>query len=116
LQVKLADFTAKHGEKLLLTPGNSISFAITLNQFAKQQSSDITQLGAFLYSKRVMGSRIITDSMAKSQCGLEFSNYGSHINNYPNLPYMTVACAIGMTKEEIDIFIIKLDECFTELK
>lgn len=49
-----------------------------------------------------MGSRVICESPAKSICGKSFMNYGSNSENYPFLPYMTVACAIGMTIEEID--------------
>jgi O-phospho-L-seryl-tRNASec:L-selenocysteinyl-tRNA synthase len=62
-----------------------------------------------------MGSRILTEKDAKAQCGIEFKNYGSHIDNYPSLPYMTIACAIGMTKDEIDTFIVRLEESFVEL-
>jgi hypothetical protein len=28
---------------------------------------------------------------------------------------MTIACAIGMTKDEIDTFIVRLEESFVEL-
>ena len=43
-----------------------------------------------------MGSRILGNVKNKKVCGLEFKNYGTHSNDYPNLPYMTAACAIGM--------------------
>ena len=32
-----------------------------------------------------MGSRILTDRKAKSQCGIEFKNYGSHIGIKRNI-------------------------------
>ena len=63
-----------------------------------------------------MGSRILTDRMKKIQCGIEFKNYGSHIDNYSNMPYMTIACSIGIQRNEIDQFFVKLNESFNELE
>ena len=62
-----------------------------------------------------MGSRIICAAQPKTICGQKFSNYGSSSENYPLLPYMTVACAIGMKRDEIDCFIVKLEEVFNHL-
>jgi len=45
--------------------------------------------------------------------GIEFLSYGSHYDNYPS-PYLTAACAIGITKEEIDKFIIRLGKTIEE--
>lgn len=45
-----------------------------------------------------MGSRILTKKNVKKVCGLEFYNYGAHSNEYQNLPFITVAVAIGMQK------------------
>lgn len=39
----------------------------------------------------------------------EFRNYGGHIDNYPHA-YFTSAAAIGVRKEEIDVFIDRLDK------
>lgn len=41
-----------------------------------------------------------------------FTNYGSHSEEYPNLPYFTAAASIGQSKREIDVFIQRLDEAF----
>lgn len=62
-----------------------------------------------------MGSRILSDN-SKKVCGINFLNYGSHSDKYPFLPYLTAACAIGMSKQEIDAFIEKLEETFKILK
>ena len=101
MTTKLTDFATKHNEKVLKTPHNSISMALTLNSFKEfsieeEAKNNVTSLGSILYSKRVMGSRILGNVKNKKVCGLEFKNYGTHSNDYPNLPYMTVACAIGM--------------------
>lgn len=62
-----------------------------------------------------MGSRILTEKVGKKICGIEFQNYGSNLENYSNLPYITMAVAIGMKKEEIDIYINKLEDSLKEL-
>ena len=47
-----------------------------------------------------MGHRIVTSTEKLTKIGDKtFKNYGSHCDNYPFLPYMTFACAIG-TKAE----------------
>lgn len=112
---KLKESCAKYNEKVLETKENSISLGITLSRYKDLSEEKITQLGGVLYSYKVMGSRVLTKKEKKKFCGIEFSNYGSHIENYSELPYMTVACAIGMKKEEIDEFIKKLEESFKEL-
>lgn len=61
-----------------------------------------------------MGSRILTTKPGKKVCGIEFKNYGSNSENYPNLPYITCAIAIGMERQEVDIFLEKLSECLKE--
>lgn len=58
-----------------------------------------------------MGTRITVPKPSKEVCGIKFKNYGSNLEiNYPHLPYMTMACAIGVKKEEIDEFIEKLND------
>lgn len=42
-----------------------------------------------------------------------FTNWGSHCNVYPSA-YFTVAAAIGMKKEEVDIFVRRLDKVFVK--
>lgn len=123
---KLSDLAKEHNESVLNTPNNTISIVLTLkhvreymlDEEIKKESKlkKDTFLGSLLYSKRVMGSRVISVSKEKEVCGLKFKNYGSHIDEYANLPYMTAACAIGLKKEEIDWFIARLDEALKELK
>ncbi len=58
-----------------------------------------------------MGSRVVAKQEALTKIGgISFQNYGSHSECYTFLPYMTVACALGMKKSEIDLFLEKLDE------
>ena len=82
------------GERVLETRDNSISLGLTLGNILKDQ--DPVELGSMLYSKKVVGHRILTSKdEAQKLCGNTFMNYGSHHQHYPFLPYMTIACAIG---------------------
>lgn len=82
--------------------------AITIGNIVK--NSDPTELGSILFSKKVMGHRIITEKKEGKVFGIDFRNYGSHFENYECLPYINIACAIGSEKKEIDQFFHKLDE------
>ena len=63
---------------------------------ALKDEADITNLGSILYSKRVMGHRIIAATDKVNKIGKDsFKNYGSHSDTYSFLPYMTFACAVG---------------------
>ena len=42
--------------------------------------------------------------------GYEFQNWGSHCNNYP-YSYFTIACSIGITEKDINLFIDRLQKC-----
>ena len=42
--------------------------------------------------------------------GYEFQNWGSHCNNYP-YSYFTIACSIGITENDINLFIDRLQKC-----
>ena len=94
---------------------------MTLSSFNKDElfeksKNSITFFGSLLYKKRIMGVRVITKGEKKAISGIEFENYGSHSNSYPFLPYFTIACAIGMKKNEIDCLIIKLDQSLVEFR
>ena len=49
-----------------------------------------------------MGSRVVSKSMDKDIFGHKFKNYGSHHENYENLPYFTIAIAIGIVDKELN--------------
>lgn len=61
-----------------------------------KDSEMATKLGSILFSKRVMGHRIVAATDKITKIGVDsFKNYGSHSDNYPFLPYITFACAVG---------------------
>ena len=39
--------------------------------------------------------------------GVNFPNYGSHHDEY-EIPYLTAACAVGSTREELTTFVQRL--------
>lgn len=78
-----------------------------------------TFFGGFLFSRRVSGVRVCASSEGKKtkfSHDCEFTNYGTHSENYPCLPYFTAAAAIGQTTLEIDLFIARLDDAFAKFK
>ena len=59
--------------------------------------------------------RVVAMGSEKTIGPHRFVNWGSHSNDYP-CAYFTAAAAIGMTREEIDTYIKKLDKVFTKFK
>ena len=47
--------------------------------------------------------------------GQKFLNFGSHSDSYP-CNYLTAAAAIGMTKNDVDLFITRLDQVLKKSK
>ena len=103
---KLTEVLESKGEKVLETPNNRISIAFTIGQLCKKDKfgGDATFFGSYLYKRRVMGARVVSNTDLKLE-GILFKNYGSHCEAYPDLPYITVASAIGSSRKEIDEFI-----------
>ena len=93
---RLAAVAGKHGERVLETPHNSISMAVTLTSGGGGRSP--TAMGASLWVRLVSGARIVApSSKKKGVAGIAFANYGSHIDHYP-VAYFTAACALGVTQ------------------
>lgn len=58
--------------------------------------------------------RVVTCQDEKTIGGYKFEGFGSHHSHYP-VPYFTVAAAIGMTTNDVDIFCKKLDKVFSKV-
>lgn len=50
---------------------------------------------------------------SKEVCGIKFGAYGAHHSAFPQ-PYLTVAAALGIRKEEVDVFLSRLDDVLRE--
>ena len=55
--------------------------------------------------------RVVPRNVSKEVTGIQFTGYGSHVNNYP-LTYLNAAAAIGMVETEIDVFMVRLSNAF----
>ena len=119
----LQKFSEKYPIKVLNLPKNTISIGISLPNLKHifeekniEKLQSVSFLGSMLYKKRVMGSRVIGHSNEKKVCGFTFKNYGASINEYPEIPYMTAACSVGLTKKEVDWFLERLGDSFDEIQ
>lgn len=124
---RLGEVAAKYGERLLNCPANTISFGITLDNLARPKnnkdeddskyleavSKEISQFGSMLFSRCVSGTRVVPRAQTKKIGDHDFVGFGSSVEQYPHA-YMTAACAIGLTENELDEFFIRLDKTFQE--
>ncbi|KAG7350578.1 pyridoxal-phosphate dependent enzyme [Nitzschia inconspicua] len=123
---RLDTVAKKHGERLLICQSNTISFGITLDALARPQqdgetedeytksvAKDISSFGAMLFSRCVSGTRVVPRAQTKVLSGEDFVGFGSSTDNYKH-SYMTAACAIGVSKAEIDEFLVRLDKALGE--
>ncbi|KAF1333507.1 O-phosphoseryl-trna selenium transferase, partial [Globisporangium splendens] len=118
LQAQLQIVALEVGERVLHVPFNEISFAMTLSTFstasdAKTKAKELTFFGAMLFSRGVSGTRVVSCLDSKTIGGYTFQSYGAHSDHFP-APYLTVACAIGMTKDEVDALVAKLRKTIHE--
>jgi O-phospho-L-seryl-tRNASec:L-selenocysteinyl-tRNA synthase len=123
-QQALAQCAAAHGEALLLSPRNSISFAMSLRTVAAP-----SRLGSMLFTRCVSGTRVVDSSSSSSSdssgssssssssvkevAGLRFEGYGASVDSYP-CAYLTAACAIGIREQDITEFVARLSKALTE--
>mmetsp|Transcript_7343 Transcript_7343/g.12951 ORF Transcript_7343/g.12951 Transcript_7343/m.12951 type:complete len:157 (+) Transcript_7343:46-516(+) len=117
LKEELSKLAADLGERVLEVPGNTISFGLTLGGTAPA-AADATYLGAMLFKRCVSGTRVVTgaQSSTKQVGNSEFQAYGAHCNAYPSVPYLTAACAIGMSEQEVYDFCHRLHKTINEFK
>jgi len=117
---KFKKISEKYDEKLLLPKNNKISIAITLENIIKKagnlkEKKDITEIGSLFFNRQISGVRIIARNNNDTEIsGFKFKNYGCSCDDYKYLPYMTFACAIGITNEEIEDFCKKFEKIIDE--
>jgi len=61
------------------------------------------------------GAASVKGKYAKKIDGISFENYGAHSNTYPYC-YLTAACALGATREEMDAFLVRFDLAMQEFR
>lgn len=111
----------EHGERLLITPSNPVSMAITLDTLTARNTGvtvssaeglarEATFLGSMLWQRCVSGARVVPSGKTQVIGGSRFLGYGSSCNSYEHT-YLTAAAALGGTEAESDMFIQKLKKC-----
>ncbi|KAK6178106.1 hypothetical protein SNE40_012935 [Patella caerulea] len=102
-----------HGERLLQTKHNPISIGMTLSNL--DDSIPPTEVGSMLFTRFVSGTRVVAPGKNNTVGGHLFKNFGSHSDVYP-FSYLTAAAAIGMTRNDVNLFITRLDKVLTKCK
>ncbi|KAK2150264.1 hypothetical protein LSH36_415g02035 [Paralvinella palmiformis] len=106
LKAEMVKCASHHGQRVLETPHNPISIAMTLDGLDRDEA---TQLGSMLFTRFVSGTRVIAKGVIQTVNNHEFTGFGSHCDHYPHT-YLTAAAAVGLRKEEVDQFIQRLDK------
>lgn len=104
LKSELIKVTEDFGGEVLDTPGNRLSIGFSLTQFESLHRKFFTEIGSMMFSKFVMGARLVAPGETKVIEGHEFKNWGSHTDD-ATVGYLTASAAIGVKKEDIDVFI-----------
>ncbi len=117
----LEHIATKYGEKIILSPKNAISVAVSLagldaredavtGESSGKKRAGATYLGSMLFQRSVSGCRVVARSSKVTKIETsEFSGWGSHVTGYP-FSYFTAACAIGQTEEDVKLFLERLDK------
>ncbi|KAG1928040.1 O-phosphoseryl-tRNA(Sec) selenium transferase [Pimephales promelas] len=114
LAQELKALAERHGERLLHTPHNPISLAVSLNRLQTHSNAAVTQLGSMLFTRQVSGARVVPLGVEQTVSGHTFNGFMSHTDSYP-CPYLNAASAIGITKEDITLCIKRLEKCLKSL-
>ncbi|XP_023822021.1 O-phosphoseryl-tRNA(Sec) selenium transferase [Oryzias latipes] len=115
LAEELKRLASAHGERLLHTPHNPISLAMSLDGLQATSDKAVTQLGSMLFTRQVSGARVIPLGKEQTINGYTFRGFMSHSESYP-CPYLNAASAIGITREDVALCIKRLDKSLKALK
>ena len=117
---KLRIFADAHGEYCIPSPRNRISIGVTLETLCAASSSgekdsrNVSFLGSMLFQRNVSGCRVVPKSNAVTTInGIDFIGWGAHTSDYP-VTYFTAACSIGLTEDEITLFLDRLDKVWSK--
>ena len=107
---------ARVGERVLASPHNPISMALSLGGLTGGDDRKATQLGSMLFSRGVSGARVVPTSAVEEINCVTFKGFGSHTEVYPHGPYLTVAAAVGMTLGDVEVFAQRLQRTLQDFQ
>ncbi|XP_062372868.1 O-phosphoseryl-tRNA(Sec) selenium transferase [Sardina pilchardus] len=114
LAQELSTLAQQHGERLLNTPHNPISLAMSLSGLQAHSDQAVTQLGSMLFTRQVSGARVVPLGVEQVVSGHVFRGFMSHCDAY-SCPYLNAASAIGITRGDVDLCIKRLDKSLRSL-
>lgn len=109
LKKQLNTLASKFNERVLDSPNNKISIGLTLDGL---HSESVTQVGSMLFKRLVSGTRVIKRGTRSRIEGVTLEGFGASHRAYPS-HYLTAAASIGISINDIDTFIHRLDEVLT---
>jgi O-phospho-L-seryl-tRNASec:L-selenocysteinyl-tRNA synthase len=110
---KLEQWAKENNESILsLKQFSPISIAISLKHLPNEH---LTELGSMLFTRRISGARVVQLGTKQTIDTYEFINYGSHSSN-SQYSYLTVAAAIGIEEDDIEIFMKKFNSIYQKLR
>lgn len=115
LSNQLKKLSEAFSERLLQTPRNPISLAMTLKTLDVHHDAAVTQLGSMLFTRQVSGARVVPLGCVQTVSGHTFRGFMSHTNDYP-CAYLNAAAAIGIKTQDVDLFIKRLDKCLKTVR
>ena len=114
MRAMLEEVAEEEGERVLETPGNPISMAMTLSTLDDREG-EVTYFGSMLFARQVSGTRAVSGRARADVAGTELVGFGAHTNEYP-VPYVAAAAAIGATVDDVDTFIRRLRGVFKDYR
>ena len=119
LKSSLSALSVRLGERVLETPNNAISMAMTLDRLQELSTAKLSveYLGAMLYARSVSGIRCFgrIHTQRRVVADVALSGFGRHCDEYPHA-YMTLAAAVGMTESDVDSVIQRIEAAIKEWK
>uniref|UniRef100_A0A0F7Z8A7 O-phosphoseryl-tRNA(Sec) selenium transferase n=1 Tax=Crotalus adamanteus TaxID=8729 RepID=A0A0F7Z8A7_CROAD len=115
LSTEVKKLAESYNERLLDTPHNPISLAMSLRQLDEQNPEAVTQLGSMLFTRQVSGARVVSPGTVQTVSGYPFQGFMAHTDQY-RCSYLNAASAIGMKTEDVEAFVKRLDKCLKALR
>jgi len=81
----------------------------------KSRERSVTFVGSMLFQRLVSGTRVVLGTGESKVAGVLFTGWGSHSSVCP-APYLTAACAVGMTEQDVDLLLARLDRVLYEFQ